>query len=327
MRVVCKNLSYTYDVDSPFASAALKNVSLTIEEGTFFGIIGHTGSGKSTFIQHLNGLTPLQNGTLKVGEHNLKKYTKKEFKQIRSAGFDNVICFENGKKISYSAYKKKYLADMKILRSKVGLVFQYPEYQLFGETVFSDVAFGLKNFHPEYDENQIQNQVKAAITAVGLDFDAVKDKSPFELSGGQKRRVAIAGVIVNKPEILILDEPLAGLDPQGKNELIELLHSLHGKDVKTVIIVSHDMDDVCENCTEAAVFSNGEVVSCAPPKELFKNQAVLSLNGIEPPMTVFLTDELKRLGVNIESDFRTENFTERLSEEYKKSIISHKNDK
>lgn len=319
MRIVSKGLTYTYNKNTPFASEALKDVSLTIEEGEFFGIIGHTGSGKSTFIQHLNGLMPLDEGELYVGEFSLKKYSKKEYKNITKPTEFNGFFFKNGKKISYKAYTKAYVARMKQLRAKVGMVFQYPEYQLFGETVFADVAFGVKNFFPDYVPEAVERAVKNAIEAVGLNFDEVKDKSPFELSGGQKRRVAIAGVIVTKPEVLILDEPLAGLDPQGKNELTSLLHSLHDTDVKTIIIVSHDMDDVCENCTTAAVFSGGRIVDCAPPKELFLSTKVLAEKGIEEPVTVYLAKALEKEGVSLDTDFKTNDLIEKLTEYYRKT--------
>lgn len=220
MRIVAKGLKYVYNPKSPFASTALDGVGIEIKEGEFFGIIGHTGSGKSTFVQHLNGLLKLTDGYLKIGDYDL-------------------------------AEKKCNFLE---LRSKVGMVFQYPEYQLFAETVEKDVEFGLKNFRKDLSEEESRAAVKEALETVGLDWEEVKDASPFELSGGQKRRVAIAGVIVTKPEILILDEPAAGLDPLGKKELMELLHSIHGGWCKTIIIVSHDMDEIAENCTRAAVF-------------------------------------------------------------------------
>lgn len=323
MRIVSKGLSYTYNKNTPFASEALKDVSLTIDEGEFFGIIGHTGSGKSTFIQHLNGLVPLERGMLTVGDFNLKKYTKKEYKAIRTPGEIDGICFENGKKLSYRKYCKAYLNGIKKLRAKVGMVFQYPEYQLFGETVFADVAFGVKNFFPDYAPEGVERAVKNAIEAVGLDYKEVKDKSPFELSGGQKRRVAIAGVIVTKPEVLILDEPLAGLDPQGKTELTSLLHSLHERDVKTIVIVSHDMDDVCENCTKAAVFSSGKIIDCAPPERLFKNPQVLAEKGVEEPVTVYLSSMLEKIGVSLNTDYKTDDFINKLTEFYDKSRKTH----
>ena len=224
MQIVAKGLTYVYNPKSPFAGKALSGVDLTIDEGEFFGIIGHTGSGKSTFVQHLNALLRLTGGSLKVGEYDL-------------------------------ADKKCNFLE---LRSKVGMVFQYPEYQLFAETVEQDVAFGLKNFRKDLDKDGVQAAVKEALETVGLDWQQVKDSSPFELSGGQKRRVAIAGVIVTKPEILILDEPAAGLDPLGKQELMQLLHSIHGGWCKTIVIVSHDMDEIAENCTRAAVFFGRE---------------------------------------------------------------------
>lgn len=202
----------------------LCGVTLTIEEGEFFGIIGHTGSGKSTFVQHLNALIRLTGGSLKVGEYDL------------------------------ADKKCKFLE----LRSKVGMVFQYPEYQLFAETVEKDVMFGLKNFAKDMKEEEMKAAVREALEIVDLNYAEIKDKSPFELSGGQKRRVAIAGVIVTKPEVLILDEPAAGLDPLGKKEVMQLLHAIHGKWCKTIVIVSHDMDEISENCTRAAVFARRE---------------------------------------------------------------------
>ena len=195
MRIQAEHLSYTYNPGSPFSSAALKDVSLSVEEGEFFGIIGHTGSGKSTFVQHLNAL-------LRVPT-SLKKYRKK-----RKSPPSNTVLRVG----EFDLTDKK--TDFNALRSKVGMVMQYPEYQLFAETVFEDVAFGYKNFAPEKPtKEQVESAVRDALTIVGLNYDEVKEMSPFDLSGGQKRRVAIAGVIVTKPEILVLDEPAAGLDP------------------------------------------------------------------------------------------------------------------
>lgn len=276
MQIIAKGLKHSYDPKSKFKSDALKGVDIVIEEGDFFGIIGRTGSGKSTFVQHLNGLIPVQknSGKLQVGDFDLTA-------------------------------KKN---NLKELRSKVGMVFQYPEYQLFAESVFLDVAFGLKNFHPEYTEEETNKLVRYAIEAVGLDFDDVKDKSPFDLSGGQKRRVAIAGVIVNKPEVLVLDEPVAGLDPKGKDDFMALLHSLKGKFVKTIVIVSHDMDLVSEHCNQVAIFSDGEVVKQGAPKDVFASADEMSALGLELPLTVYLTQELKKNGIKIDSDLTVGDF-------------------
>ena len=236
MRIVAEGLNYTYSAKSKFAVHALKDVSLTVEEGEFFAIVGHTGSGKSTFVQHLNGL-------IRVGKH-CGKLTVGE----------------------YDLTAKK--CDLKALRSKIGMVFQYPEYQLFAETVAEDVAFGLKNFEKLTPE-QTAAAVKEAMETVGLPYEEFKDKSPFEMSGGQKRRAAIAGVIVTKPEVLVLDEPVAGLDPQGKRDFFALLHELHRTFVKTVIFISHDMDDVAEHATKVAVFDRGENSASARPASCF----------------------------------------------------------
>ena len=277
MQITTENLTYVYSPkNKSLAVKALDNVSLAINSGDFFGIIGHTGSGKSTFVQHINGLIKVQknSGKITVGDFDL-----------------------TDKKCNFKA-----------LRSKVGMVFQYPEHQLFAETVESDVEFGLKNFFPQMDEKQRKQKVKKAIELVGLDYLKVKDKSPFELSGGQKRRVAIAGVIVSEPEILILDEPAAGLDPEGKREFITLLKSLHGKSVKTIVIVSHDMDLVAENCNRVAVFSHGVLYAQGTPKQVFERKEDLIGLGLDIPLTAYLTDELKKVGVKIDSDLTQEGF-------------------
>lgn len=278
MRIVAKGLTYTYNPKSPFASQALKGVDLTIEEGEFFGIIGHTGSGKSTFVQHLNALIRLTGGALSVGEYDL-----------------------SDKKCNFIE-----------LRSKVGMVFQYPEYQLFAETVEKDVEFGLKNFRKDMTETERADAVREALETAGLDYQRVRNKSPFELSGGQKRRVAIAGVIVTKPEVLILDEPAAGLDPLGKKELMELLHTIHGGWCKTVVIVSHDMDEIAENCTNAAVFSEGEVVLKGKPSEIFSHSQKLFSLGLDVPVTARCALLMKERGISVSTDFTCDDFADKV---------------
>ncbi len=260
MRIEVKDLSYSYGQSKALQNHALNGVSLTIEEGEFFGIIGHTGSGKSTFVQHLNGLIKPQKGcgSVTVGDFNL-------------------------------ADKK---CDFNALRSRVGMVFQYPEYQLFAETVFEDVAFGVKNFMSEKTESETAQMVKEALETVGLDYERIKDVSPFDLSGGQKRRVAIAGVIVTKPEILVLDEPVAGLDPAGKRDFLALLHRLHKSFVKTIILVTHDMDIVSENCTKTAVFANGKVSLVGTPQQVFSDFNKINELGLDLPLTAYLLNQL-----------------------------------
>lgn len=280
MRVETKELTYTYSESSKALSVkALDGVSLTIEEGEFFGIIGQTGSGKTTFVQHLNGLIKVgkDKGSIKIGEFDL---TAKK-------------------------------CDFKTLRSKVGMVFQYPEYQLFAETVFEDVSFGLKNFTPDITEQEKEVRVRESLELVGLNYDKIKEKSPFELSGGQKRRVAIAGVIVTRPEVLVLDEPAAGLDPVGKKEFLSLLHRLHGSFVKTIILVSHDMNLVSEHCTRAAIFSHGKLNSVGTPKEIFSRYGQLESLGLDLPVTAHLTRALKEIGVEIDSDLTVDGFVSR----------------
>ena len=206
--------------------------------------------------------------------------------------------------------------DFKSLRASVGMVFQYPEYQLFAESVFADVAFGLKNFNKNLSDAEIEKAVKESIEIVGLNYAEVKDKSPFDLSGGQKRRVAIAGVIVIKPHILILDEPAAGLDPLGKKEIMELLHKLHRERCKTVIIVSHDMDEVAENCTRTAVISCGEVVMCDSPARLFEREKEILSLGLDVPLTSKISAELKKNGIVIHCDCTAQDFARKVIEVY-----------
>ena len=303
MRIVAEHLSYTYNPSSPFETAALKDVSLTIEEGEFFGIIGHTGSGKSTFVQHLNGLLRLPS--------SLKKYRSGKYKKGQTPPPAPVL-----KVGEFDLADKK--TNFRALRRSVGMVFQYPEYQLFAETVRDDVAFGLKNFsEKKLTDAEIDEAVKAALEVVGLDYEELKEKSPFELSGGQKRRVAIAGVIVTRPEILVLDEPAAGLDPLGKREVMELLHKLHREWCKTVIIVSHDMDEISENCTQAAVFADGCVKYVLPPRELFRHSDELTALGLDVPLTAKLCMQLKEMGIDIDCDFTTKDFSEKVLEAWR----------
>ncbi len=294
-----KDLTFTYSKKSPFAAKALKGVDLHIDEGEFFGIIGHTGSGKSTLIQHLNALIKLPQAQ--------KRYRKKKPKKGRPAPVISSISVGQ-----FDLGSKK--CDFKALRASVGMVFQYPEYQLFAESVFADVAFGLKNFKKNLTKEEIEQAVKQSLEIVGLDYEEVKDKSPFDLSGGQKRRVAIAGVIVTKPQILILDEPAAGLDPKGKNEIMELLHKLHNEWCKTVIIVSHDMDEVADNCTEAAVISDGTVFACDAPPRIFRRADELRALGLDVPLTSKISAELKKQGFDIDSDCTVDGFSSKVIE-------------
>lgn len=286
MRIETKNLTYVYDASAGgLRAAALDDVNLVIEEGEFFGIIGQTGSGKSTFVQHLNGLIKLSKdgGKINIGEYDLADKN----------------------------------CDFKALRSKVGMVFQYPEHQLFAETVFDDVAFGLRNFQKELSEKEIYDRVKEALTLVGLSFDKIKEKSPFELSGGQKRRVAIAGVIVTRPEVLVLDEPAAGLDPVGKREFLSLLEKLHKLFVKTIVLVSHDMNVISENCTRAAIFSHGKIVAVGTPKEIFSDEEKLTALGLSLPTTAFVEKRLEERGISVNSDLTSDGFVRGVLQAFK----------
>lgn len=276
MSIIIENLSFTYNKKTPFSVSALKNINLTVKEGEFVSIIGHTGSGKSTFVQHLNGLIKAQSGKIIIDG------------------------------IDITAKK----ADLRALRMKVGMVFQYPEYQLFADTVYKDVAFGCKNM--KLSEEETKNRVREAIRLVGLD-ESFFDKAPFELSGGEKRRVAIAGVIVMQPKILILDEPTAGLDPVGKREILSLINHLKKTVSPTVIMIGHDMNEVVENATKVVVFVDGEVRRYLPPEELFKETEFIQSIGLELPHSVAIKEILKKHKIILKSPCLTiENLFEEL---------------
>ena len=257
-----KKLSYTYSKKTPFEKRALDNVDLAIEEGEFVGLIGATGSGKSTLIQHLNGLVKVQEGEVVVAGMNASD--KKSLKQLRFT---------------------------------VGMVFQYPEYQLFEETVARDVAFGPKNMKLEKDE--IDRRVRRALEVVGLPYDEFAERSPFELSGGEKRRAAIAGVIAMEPKILVLDEPVAGLDPVGRREVLALVRKLHEEVSPTVIMVSHYMDDIAEMADRIVALKEGRVVADGSPQEVFGEREKLAKAGLALPSAARIADKLTERGIEL----------------------------
>jgi energy-coupling factor transport system ATP-binding protein len=267
MPIVIENLNFTYSKKSPYEKRALKDINLRIEDGEFFGIIGHTGSGKSTLINHLNALVRLQAGRVIVDDVEI---TPKKAKKI----------------------------DFKKLRSTLGMVFQYPEYQLFDESVEKDVAFGPKNLKVPKDE--IAERVKEALTLVGLDYDNVKSRSPFDLSGGQKRRVAIAGVLAMRPKILVLDEPTAGLDPRGKKEILGLIKTVKEKMCPTIIMISHNMDEIAAAADRIGVLHDGELKCVMPPKELFKSVELLDALNVKMPSVTAIACDLADRGFNID---------------------------
>ncbi|EOD01022.1 energy-coupling factor transporter ATPase [Caldisalinibacter kiritimatiensis] len=263
MTILINNLTYIYNPGSPFETKALDNVNLQINDGEFVGLIGHTGSGKSTLIQHLNGLIKPTSGKIEI---------------------DGVDITSKGVKL-------------KTIRQKVGLVFQYPEHQLFEETVYKDIAFGPQNLG--LSEKQIDERVKEAMELVGLDFKLVKDRSPFELSGGQRRRVAIAGVLAMKPEVLILDEPTAGLDPRGRDEILGQIKELHEKHNMTIILVSHSMEDIARLVDKIIVMNKGKVAMVGKPREIFKRVDELEELGLGVPQITYFMRELKKQGKDI----------------------------
>ncbi|WP_077610029.1 energy-coupling factor transporter ATPase [Clostridium sp. Marseille-P2415] len=268
MAIKVEHLNYIYGQGTAFEQHALKDVNLEIEDGEFVGLIGHTGSGKSTLIQHLNGLLKATGGSI----------------------------YYKGKNI----YEEGY--DMRALRSHVGLVFQYPEHQLFEIDVFTDVCFGPKN--QGLSREEVESRAKEALAMVGLDESFYK-QSPFELSGGQKRRVAIAGVLAMKPDVLILDEPTAGLDPKGRDEILDQIEQLHRERNMTIILVSHSMEDIARYVDRILVMKQGEKVFDDTPKEVFKHYKELEAIGLAAPRITYVIHTLREHGVPIDNNITT----------------------
>ncbi len=262
MSIKVEHLSFTYMPGTPYEKRALKDVSFDVQDGETVGIVGATGSGKSTLIQHLNALIKLTEGRIVVGDIDLAA--------------------------------RKY--DKLALRKNVGMLFQYPEYQLFEETCLKDVMFGPLNFG--YKKDEAEALAREAIEGVGLDYDAFKDREPFGLSGGEKRRIAIAGVIASHPEILILDEPTSGLDPVGKREMLQLVTGLKKSFVKTVIIISHNMDEIAEFCDRVLVMDNGALIKDTTPRELFSTRDIEKV-GLGLPHVVNIALMLKERGYDL----------------------------
>lgn len=269
MPIIIDNITHIYMEGTPFEKKAIDNVSITINDGEFVGLIGHTGSGKSTLIQHINGLLKPDTGRIIIdGTDITDKNTK-----------------------------------MNAIRKKVGLVFQYPEYQLFEETVEKDIAFGPKNLG--LSDTEINNRIRRAMSIVGLDYEAYKDKSPFELSGGQKRRVAIAGVVAMEPKVLILDEPTAGLDPRGRDEILMQIKALHSEYKITIIIVSHSMEDVAKLASRIIVMNQGRCILDGTPEYVFSKVDTLESIGLAVPQVTYLARELKKRGIDIPQNIFT----------------------
>lgn len=269
MSIKVENLSYVYMAGTPFESKALDNVSLEINDGEFIGLIGHTGSGKSTLVQHLNGLLKPKSGRIII---------------------DGVDITAKG-------------TNMKAIRQKVGLVFQYPEHQLFEETIYKDVAYGPKNCG--LPDTKIDNRVRKALEMVGVDYEESKTKSPFDLSGGQKRRVAIAGVLAMEPKVLILDEPTAGLDPRGRDTILDEIKLLHDKYGKTIVLVSHSMEDIARLVDRIIVMNEGKCIFTGTPREVFKQADMLQSIGLGVPQVTMLARSLNEKGIHIREDIIT----------------------
>ena len=265
MLIILDKVNDVYSEGSGFEKKAIDDVSLTIDKGEFIGLIGHTGSGKSTLTQHLNGLLRATSGTI----------------------------YYDGQDI----YDKSFL--MKNLRSKVGLVFQYPEHQLFESDVFTDVCFGPKNLG--LDKKEVELRAFNALEMVGFPKELFYN-SPFELSGGQKRRAAIAGVLAMKPEVLILDEPTAGLDPKGRDEILDQIKKLHDETGITVILVSHSMEDVAKYVGRLIVLDHGRVMYDDVPKKVFRNYKELESMGLAAPQLTYILNDLKEKGFDVDTD-------------------------
>ena len=263
MSIVIEHLNYVYMTGGPYETKALSDVNLTIHDGEFIGLIGHTGSGKSTLVQHLNGLIMPTSGRVLV---------------------DGMDLADKG-------------TDRRAVRQRVGLVFQYPENQLFEETVEKDIAFGPKNLG--LDDAEIDRRVRDAMRRVALDYDRLHERSVFELSGGQMRRVAIAGVLAMEPQVLVLDEPCAGLDPRGREEILGLIKRLHEEAGTTIVMVSHSMDDVASLAERVIVMNHGELVMDGAPRDVFACGEELRGMGLDVPQAVQLADKLRERGFDI----------------------------
>ena len=268
MSIKINHLTHVYNAGTAFEKVALDDVSLEIKTGEFIGLIGHTGSGKSTLIQHLNGIIQPTSGEILLDGENI--------------------------------HKDK--AKLKEVRRRIGLAFQYPEYQLFEMTVYKDVAFGPTNL--QLSEEQIHENVTSALATVGID-SGLYEKSPFELSGGQKRRVAIAGVLAMNPEVLILDEPTAGLDPRGRDEIFDAIRKLHEERGITVILVSHSMEDVAKLVDRIIVMHKGKAAMTGTPKEIFAHPDELEKMGLAAPQISYVFAELKKRGFDVPTDVYT----------------------
>ncbi|AZR74748.1 energy-coupling factor transporter ATPase [Anoxybacter fermentans] len=269
MLIRLENVSHIYDKES--GVVALKNINLSIKKGEFIGLVGHTGSGKSTLVQTLNGLIRPSKGKVWVDNEDITK---------------------SG-------------VNLKTVRQKIGLVFQYPEHQLFEETVEKDISFGPRNLG--LNEDEILKRVQWAMRLVGLNYEEFRNRSPFQLSGGQKRKVAIAGVLAMKPQVLILDEPSAGLDPMGRNQLLQLLALLNKDYQMTIILVSHRMEEVAELANRLLVMNKGELVLDDTPRNIFQNVQLLEEIGLGIPQVTRLLWELKKRGCEVRTDLLTLN--------------------
>ena len=283
MSIKIENLNYIYMKRTPFEKKALDGVSFEIEEGEFVALIGHTGSGKSTLIQHINGLLKPDSGTIIIDGEDITS-------------------------------KKMNLSH---IRKKVGLVFQYAEYQLFEETIEKDIAFGPRNLGLSDDD--INDRVKKTMEIVGLDYETYKDKSPFEISGGQKRRAAIAGVVAMEPKVLILDEPTAGLDPKGRDDILYQIKELHRRLKITVILVSHSMEDVAKVADRIIVMDNGKNIIDGKPSEVFREVETLEKVGLAVPQVTYLVKRLNEAGFSIDQNVFT---IEQAKQEILKNIRS-----
>lgn len=287
MSIIFDNVTYTYMPGTPYQRTAIQNINLTINRGEFVGIIGHTGSGKSTLVQHMNGLIAPSSGQVTIDGVDLKQKSQ----EAREA------------------------------RRRVGMVFQYPEHQLFEETIYQDIAFGPKNMG--LPEEQIDNRIRRAMEFVGLDYETFKDRSPFNLSGGQMRRVAIAGVIALEPDYLALDEPAAGLDPCGRDEIFGQIVKLHQKTGITVILVSHNMEDIARFADRVLVMNNAQISLDGSPKEIFSTgREKLREAGVDVPPITMLIEKLRTRGLAISNEAMT---PEAAAEEIYEVIRGRKN--
>lgn len=310
MQIVVDKIKQVYSKNTPLEYVALKDVSVTIEQGEYVGIIGPTGSGKTTFVEHLNGLSIPEEGQITWTFNNRSRLSKKQAKKYGIKNYDKNSDYTYKMETSLKKNWRNKVKNSKLIRHKVGVVFQFAEYQLFDETILKDASFGAKTFGLKKEE--AEEKAKKYLKMVGMD-ESFYEKSPFELSGGQKRRVALAGILAMEPDFLILDEPTAGLDPAGVIEILNIFDRLHERG-KTIIIITHDLDNILEHTTRVLMFEKSKLIYDGDTYDLLKNTKFLYEHNMQPPKILDFISKLEDRGIKVPRVTNEKELTEFLSE-------------